>query len=88
MEEFGEEAVKNPWFLLEKTCPALEELILFVRPGLLGATIEDLYEVHEAKGSFLQGEMDQVVSTFQKTQVDGKLKNLKLTFMRNETWAQ
>ena len=36
---------------LERFCPVLEELILLIRRGPLGATIDDLYEVHEAKAT-------------------------------------
>ena len=85
---FSEEAVNNIFIMLEQICPKLQELIYFVRPGVANASIEDLYEVHEAKGVILQGAMNRLVTKFVKAQADGKWKSLKLTFMRNETWVQ
>jgi len=85
---FSQEAVNNVFVILEQISPDLQELVYFVRPGPIGATIDDMYQVHEAQGTLLQGEMDKIVSQFQKSQADGKWKSLKVTFMRNETWLQ
>lgn len=95
--EFDEETVKNPFLLLEQVCPNLKELIFLFRPGPLGATIDDLYEyvtlddlysVQDVVGENPQGDLDKILTSFQKVKANGKWKSLKLTFARNETWER
>ena len=86
--DISEEAVNNIFIMLEETIPDLQELVYFVRPGPIGVTIDELYEVHEARGALLQREMDKIMTKLQEAQEKGKWKALKLKFMRCEAWEQ
>jgi hypothetical protein len=81
--------------------PALTEFILILRPGPLGATAEDLYQVKSAEieGQYvkyvLQAEnihpyhqqlIDEVEEAFEILWTRGHLQGVKLSFMRLEEW--
>ena len=81
--------------------PALTEFILILRPGPLGATAEDLYEIKSAKAEGLyvkydvqagnihpyhQQLIDEVEEAFEISWAHGRLQGVQLTFMRLEKW--
>jgi hypothetical protein len=73
---------------LERVCPSLTELIIVLRPGPLGATINDLGEAHLPVGAspFLEHQENLVKFTFEQLRAEENWKNLKVTFMRTEKW--
>jgi hypothetical protein len=74
-------------FYLPDFFPALKEFILVLRPGPMGATAEDLYEVHSGDGHHYHQELiDEVTEAFDEMQKMGSLQNVKLSFMRLEQW--
>ena len=75
------------WVGLEELCPNLVELIVMVRRGPLGSDFDDLYEVDQVPAG-VTANKDLVLSTLQNEQARGYWKDLKLTFMRNETWER
>jgi hypothetical protein len=60
-----------------------------LRPGPLGSTTEDIYEIDEAESENLaQDKMDTVRGTFQEAKTKGLLASVNLTFMRTEAWQR
>ncbi|KAL2075564.1 hypothetical protein VTL71DRAFT_507 [Oculimacula yallundae] len=77
-------------FLMNKVpayFPNLKELIIILRPGPLGVTHDDMYEVTDHPLKYIRDFIVDVTKTFNNAQEDGKCKGIKLTLMRTETWA-
>lgn len=74
------------WKYIHGLCPSLQELIVLVRSGPLGATVDDLYQVHETTSQVIRGDMDSLLASFQGAQERGLCKSVKMAFMRNERW--
>ncbi|KAH6724224.1 hypothetical protein BKA61DRAFT_25820 [Leptodontidium sp. MPI-SDFR-AT-0119] len=76
-------------FLLTKLTevfPNLKELMIILRPGPLGASYDDLYEVKDCTSSYLKTAIVDVQTTFKNAQEEGSCKGIELKMMRVEKW--
>jgi hypothetical protein len=74
-------------FYLPRFFPEITEFILILRPGPIGATAEDLYEVQSGNGhQYHQELIDEMADAFDMMQAIGLFEDVKLSFMRMEKW--
>jgi hypothetical protein len=86
----SEAGYDNPFLTIQRTCPALEEVVVVLRASPFGATIDDLYETPDtgAWTGEVQRKVAQILRHFEEAKTDGKWMNVKLKFMRIETWER
>lgn len=73
--------------------PDLEELIIILRPGSLGADFNDLYEVEEGAATtmdsaYLKKIMTDISRTFTHAKQEDRQQGVELKFMRMETFVR
>ncbi|KAG4415868.1 hypothetical protein IFR04_010995 [Cadophora malorum] len=71
---------------LQQWFPNIKEVIIVVRPGPLGTTYDDLYEVTDSTSPVVHDHIHAIKNQFGYAQKDESCKGMKLKFMRNEKW--
>lgn len=71
---------------LQEWFPNIKEVIVIVRPGPLGSTYDDLYEVTDSTSPVLHDHIRAIKTQFEYAQKDESCKGIELKFMRNEKW--
>ncbi|KAH7419327.1 hypothetical protein BKA64DRAFT_715831 [Cadophora sp. MPI-SDFR-AT-0126] len=71
---------------LQDWFPNVKELIILLRPGPLGSTYDDLYEVTDSKSTILHSHILDLRDRFEQAQKEDACKGIELKFMRNEKW--